>query len=105
LPKYWKARRDARLLAPGTSAAAFTSATTATGTATTATLAWNHRTGFIHYQRATQEIAAVASFDRTIRSSVVVDFDEPESASLTGKTIAHYIHAVNGNTSLREEIR
>jgi hypothetical protein len=92
-------------LTAGPATAALTSAATATRTATAATFARNHGTGFVHHQCATQQVAAIASFDGTVRSSVIVDFNEPEAARLTGKTIAHYIHAIHGNTRLREEIR
>jgi hypothetical protein len=101
--KCWQDKLD--FLASGPAAAALASAATAGTTATAATFAWHHRTGFVHHQRAAQQVAAVASFDCAVSGGVVVDFDEPESASLTGKTIAHYIHAIHGNTRLREEIR
>jgi hypothetical protein len=85
-------------------AALASSASTRPSTAPTA-FAGNHGTGFVDYQRAAHQVASVASFDGTIGSRVVADFNEPESASLAGKTIAHHIHAIHGNTRLREEIR
>jgi FKBP-type peptidyl-prolyl cis-trans isomerase 2 len=88
-----------------TSAASLTSTATRASAATAAAFARDHGTGFIDDQRAAHQVAAVAGFNGTIGSRVVVDFNEPESASLAGKTIAHNIDAVDGNTRLREEIR
>jgi hypothetical protein len=88
------------------STAALASTTTATTRASsTATFAGNHGTGFVYDQRAAHEVAAVASFDGAIGCGVVVNFHEAKPACLAGKTITHYIHAIHGDTRLREEIR
>jgi hypothetical protein len=94
-----------RALATGPSAAALASATSTTGTATAAAFAGNHGTGFVHHQRAAHQVASITSFDGPVSGGVVVDFNEPESASLASETIAHYVHAIHGDTGLREEIR
>jgi hypothetical protein len=78
----------------------------ASGTASaTAAFAWNHGARFVYDQCAAHQVAAIASFHGAVGSRIVVDLNEPESASLAGKTIAHDIHAIHGNTRLREEIR
>jgi hypothetical protein len=93
-----------RLLPARTATAALASAATTTR-ASTAAFAGNHGTGFIHHQCAAHQVASVASLHCTIGSGVVVNFNEAKSASLTGKTITHYVHAIHGNARLGEEIR
>jgi hypothetical protein len=93
-----------RVLAARPATAAFASAAS-TRTPATPAFAWNHGAGFIHHQCAPHQVAAVASFHRTVGSGVVIDFHEPEPTSLTGKTITHYVHAIDGDTRLRKEIR
>jgi hypothetical protein len=93
--------------------AARTSATTAlasaaasrTSTAATAAFAGNHGTGFVDHECAAHQVAAIASLNRAVSGGVVIDLNEPESASLAGETIAHYVHAIDGHARLREEIR
>ncbi len=70
-----------------------------------APFARNHGTRLVDHQRSAHQIPAVASFDGAIGGAVIVDFDEPESASLASKAIAHHVDAVYGDTGLREEIR
>src|ERR1700677_1954026 len=94
-----------RALPSGPATTALASATRATASATTAAFARNHGTSFVHHQGAAHQVAAVAGFHRTIGGGVVVDLNEAEPASFTGKTITHYVHAIHGNTRLREEIR
>jgi hypothetical protein len=93
-------------LAAGPSTAALASTATATTRASTAAaFAGNHGTGFVYDQRAAHQVATVAGFDGAIGCSVVVNFHEAKPASLAGKTIAHYVDAIHGDTRLREEIR
>src|SRR5271170_2677609 len=99
--KCWK---DNPGLAARTSTAAFASAASTRATSATA-FAWNHGTGFVHYECAAHQVATIAGFHRAVSRGIVVDFNEPEPARLTGKTITHYVHAIHGNTRLREEIR
>jgi hypothetical protein len=81
-------------------------ASTAPRTASsTAAFARNHGTGFIDYQCAAHQIAAIAGFDGTVGCGVIVNLNEPESPSLAGETITHHVHAIDGDTRLREEIR
>jgi hypothetical protein len=86
-------------------AAAPIAPTTAAGTPATASFTRNHRTSFVHNQGAAHEVTSVAGFDGSISGSVVVDFNEAEPSGFARESIAHYIHAVYGNTRLREEIR
>jgi hypothetical protein len=89
-----------------TSAAALAStAASRTASTTASALAWNHGTGFVDHQRAAHQIAPIAGFYGTVSRRVIVDLNEPETASLTGETITHHVHAVDGDTGLREEIR
>jgi hypothetical protein len=81
--------------------AAWASASTPAATA----FARDHGAGFVDHQGTSHQVAAVACFDGTIRCRVVVNFNEPESASLACETVTHHVHAVDGNTRLREEIR
>jgi hypothetical protein len=74
-------------------------------TASPAAFARNHGTGFIDYQCAAHQIATIAGFDGTISRGVIVNLNEPESPSLAGETITHHVHAIDGDTLLREEIR
>jgi hypothetical protein len=102
-------KRDERLAA-ASAATTTVSATTATARAAASTpaasaFAGNHGAGFVDNQCTSHEIAAVASFDGTISRGVVVNFNESESASLACETVTHHVHAVHGNTRLREEIR
>jgi hypothetical protein len=93
-------------LAAGPSTAALASTPTATTRApSTAAFAGNHGTGFVYDQRAAHEVATVAGLDGAIGRRVVVNFHEAKPASLAGKTITHYIHAIHGHTRLGEEIR
>jgi hypothetical protein len=85
--------------------AALTSATTTGATPAAATFARNHGTGFVHNQRAAHQVATITGFHSTVGSGVIVDFNEPEPASFTGKTITHHVHAIDGDTRLRKEIR
>jgi hypothetical protein len=81
-------------------------ASTAPRTASsTAAFARNHGTGFVHYQRATHQIAPIAGFYGAVSRRIVVDLNESKTASLTGKTITHHVHAIDGYARLREEIR
>src|SRR5512135_3519724 len=93
--KCWK--NDSGLAArPSASAIASAAATGSTPTA--AAFAGNHGTSFVHYQRATHQVAAIAGFDGAVGGGVVVDFDEAESASLAGESITHHVYAINRNT-------
>jgi hypothetical protein len=92
-------------LAAGPSTAALASTATARAASTTAAFAGNHGTGFVYDQRAAHQVATVAGFDGAIGCGVVVNFNEAKPASLAGKTIPHHVHAIHGDTRLREEIR
>jgi hypothetical protein len=96
---------EALAAGPSTAALASTATATTRATSTTAAFAGNHGTGFVYDQRAAHEVATVAGLDGAIGRRVVVNFHEAKPASLAGKTITHYIHAIHGDTRLREEIR
>src|SRR5262249_52497982 len=85
---------------PTASTAAFSPTTTTTAAALTG----NHRPCFIHNDCTTQKVAAVAGFDGVIRLAIIVNFDKTEPARFAGKAVAHYIYAIDGNTSLTKEI-
>jgi hypothetical protein len=93
-----------RNLPAGTSTAALAS-TAASRAPTTAAFARNHRTGFIDHQGAAHQVATIAGFYGPVGGGIVVDLNEPESASHAGETIAHHVHAIDGDTRLRKEIR
>jgi hypothetical protein len=101
--EFWK---NENLTAPA-STAAFTppAAFTPSAPSTAAVLARNHRASLVHHHGPAHKIAAVAGFNGMVGGSVIVDFDESEATSLSGKPITHHIHAVHGDTRLRKEIR
>jgi len=105
------------LPAASATAATFATATTTFTTSTTsaafttepsapaASLARNHGTSFVHYQRPAMQISPVAGFNGTAGRGVIVDFYESESASLPSEAIPHHRQTVQGNPRLRKEIR
>jgi hypothetical protein len=97
-----------RLAASTAPAATFTppaAAFTPPASTSAVSLARHHGARFVHYHCPTHQIAAVASFDGVVRSSVIVDFDESKAAGFSSKSVAHHVHAVHGDPGLRKEIR
>jgi hypothetical protein len=93
------------------SASAATSATwTAAATSATATAtgpsasAFAHRPGFIHHQRTTEKILAIAGLNGAIGFFVVTELREPESARLTGKLIADDLNGIRLKSVPREPV-
>jgi hypothetical protein len=81
-----------------TTAAAFASAaaspiTTAAGTSAAAAItavaaAFTHRPRLVDHESAPQKILASAGLNRAIRLAIIFDFDESESAGLSGEFVA-----------------
>jgi hypothetical protein len=60
------------------------------------------RTGFVDDEIAAAEVLAVHGIDGAISFFVIGDFDESETARLTGETITNEINSRGIDTSLRE---
>src|SRR5580704_4137581 len=85
-------------------AAAFAPALTPAAAATAMSLAWHHRTSFVHHHGPAHKVPAIASLNSVVRSGVIVDLNECKAACFSSKSIAHYVDTVYSDSCLRKEI-
>jgi hypothetical protein len=108
LPAAFAATAIASIAVPATSTTSPTTTPTSTtaesaaATPTTAASTFPRRPGFIHDNFAAHEIMAVQPLDGALGFFVAIDFDEPEPAWLSRKTVAHQRDIRRGDSRLRK---
>src|SRR5690242_8035103 len=78
--------------------------TPGTAAAPISALAGSHRPSFVHHQRSTQQLLAIATVHGSLRRGVIVNFDKPKTAGLPGKAIAHDSYRVHRDPLIGEEV-